>query len=115
MTNTTTTKPGNSKAIEKHGPRYAIASFTARVRGEVGCSVLNSMQSAKEQADCYLASRPAGTVDVDYSEQCGRCRGAGRLVRGKRRRSFVRCPACKGSPELIHEVRIASFVGSDRA
>ncbi len=112
MTNTT-----NRKA-EKHGPRYAIATFTVRVRGEMGCSMMHTLDAVKVQADCYLSSRPAGVVDVEYSEQCGHCRGAGRVSKNRRKLAWKPCPVCKGCPELIEEMRIATFTGaqwSDRA
>jgi hypothetical protein len=80
----------------KFGPTYSIATFTARVRGEHGLSCHGTLESAESQADCYLSSRPDGVVDVVYSEQCGRCRGAGRVSKNRR---MMPCPVCKGVSE----------------
>ncbi len=98
----------------QHGPRFARPSWTAKVRGEHGFSVLSTASLAAEQAACYLSSRPAGVVDVEYSESCGRCAGSGRRVVAKPPRlRFAPCPACSGKGELMAEQRVASYVGPE--
>lgn len=96
----------------KFGPRFAIPSFMAKVRGEHGCSCMSTMTSALAQANCYLSSRPQGVVDIEYSEQCGHCRGSGR-VPGKRRLSWHPCKVCKGQPELTPDMRVATVSGKE--
>lgn len=88
-----------SKAI-KFGPVFAYANYTAKVRGESGCSVISTMALAEEQAACYLASRPAGVVEITYSECCRHCSGSGRVRKGNRLLAWKPCPACNGQPEL---------------
>ena len=99
-----------SNTKQKFGPRYVIATYIVRVRGELGCSMVSTPALAAEQADCYLSSRPAGVVDVEYSESCGHCRGSGRVA-GRARMSWKPCPVCAGAPELLPDVRVASYVG----
>lgn len=89
----------NTKAI-KFGPVHARVTYTVKVRGEHGCSCLSSADLIDGQAECYLSSRPAGVVEVFYSEQCACCAGSGR-VRGNRRvLQWKPCPACGGKGEL---------------
>ncbi len=82
------------------GPRYVVANYLVKVRGEHGCSVLSNPYSAAGQVGCYLSSRPGGACDVTYYEQCGHCKGHGRIA-GKRRMSWLPCKHCKGQPELF--------------
>lgn len=89
----------NSKAV-KFGPVFAWGNYTVKVRGESGCSVVSTLAMAEEQAACYLSSRPAGVVDVFYSEQCRCCSGAGRVVKSRKLLAWKPCPACNGAPEL---------------
>lgn len=85
----------------KFGPRYAIPNYTVAVRGEHGCAVLSNPASAATQVACYRDNRPAGAViDVTYSEQCGHCRGHGRVA-GNRRLSWQPCKHCNGEPEVF--------------
>ncbi len=96
----------------KLGPRFAIPSYVVSVRGEHGSMVTGDPGLIEGQAECYLASRPGGVVDVEYSEHCGHCRGAGSLAK-RGRTLFARkpCPVCKGAPELVAPMRIKTFVG----
>lgn len=97
---------------EKFGPRFAVPSYIVSVRGEHGSMVTSDPAQIAGQAECYLSSRPGGVVDVDYFEQCGRCKGAGTLAkRGRVRFARKPCPTCKGQPELVPAMRIKSFVG----
>jgi hypothetical protein len=96
---------------ETYGPRYASPAWIAEVRGECGCSILSTHALAVEQAKCYLSSRPAGVVDIEYREACGHCRGAGRRSLGRYR--FAACKHCKGEGLLTEQHRIQTFVGPE--
>lgn len=95
----------------KFGPRFVIPTYTVKVVGEHGCMMTGSPETAANQVACYLESRPAGAVDVFYSEDCGHCRGHGRIA-GKRRMSFTVCKVCKGEPTVLPETRIETHYGS---
>jgi hypothetical protein len=103
----------NMTNATKFGPRYAIPNFLVAVRGEHGCAILSNRSFVKEQADCYLSSRPGAVVDVEYFETCGHCRGSGR-TQGARQYHWVVCKACKGVPST-DSFRIQSFVGNERS
>jgi len=92
----------------KFGPACSIASFTVKVRGELGCAVYGTLDGAEVQAACYLESRPDGVVDVFYSEQCGRCRGAGRISKNRRTLAWKPCPHCKGAGETTSDTLLAT-------
>lgn len=94
-----------SSKQRKYGPTFAVPSYVVKVRGECGCSVMSSADGADAQAACYLASRPAGVVDITYSEHCGHCRGAGRVSKNRRWKS---CPACAGAPEITPETHVVT-------
>jgi hypothetical protein len=95
----------------KAGPRFAIPSYVVSVRGEHGSMVTNDRALVASQVECYLSSRPGGVVDVEYFEQCGHCRGSGRKLVSRRTSKSKPCPACKGTPELVTQMRVQTFVG----
>ncbi len=97
--------------MKAFGPRFARSSWVAKVRGEHGCSVLSTQALAVEQAACYLESRPAGVVDLEYTESCGCCSGSGRIARGRMR--FRPCKACNGAGELVAPQRVQTFSGPE--
>lgn len=106
------------KATLVFGPRYAVPCWTVTVRGECGSAMLSRAELVQEQVACYLSSRPAGVVDVEYSEHCGACGGSGRKSVGKRVRRYVNCKACKGHPFMALPMRLTTHVGpqwTDRA
>jgi DnaJ-class molecular chaperone len=92
----------------KAGPAHSIASFTVKVRGEHGCTVCSTADGAAGQAACYLSSRPAGQVDVFYSEQCGRCRGSGRVSKNRRTLAWMPCPVCAGAAETTPDTLLVT-------
>ncbi len=91
----------------KHGPVHVTPSYTVRVRGEHGCSVLSRPELVRDQVECYLNSRPHGIVDVYYSEHCARCSGSGRVLKSRSTLSWGVCPACKGEPNRVLNILIA--------
>jgi len=101
-----------SNAAVKFGPTYSIASFTVKVRGELGYSVMSTLDGAEAQAACYLESRPSGCVEITYSEQCGRCRGAGRVSKNRRKLAWMPCPCCKGAGETTPDTLLSTRLGS---
>lgn len=85
------------------GPRFVVPTYTVAVRGEQGCMMTGSPASAAAQVACYRDNRPpTAIVAVTYSEQCGHCRGNGRVT-GKRRLSWAPCKRCDGQPDLFSE------------
>lgn len=98
-----------NKAV-KLGPVHAYSTYTVKVRGEHGCMTTSDPASIDGQAECYLASRPAGVVEVFYSEQCKCCSGAGRLLKSRRTLTWKPCPACNGQPELHADELIRTIV-----
>jgi DnaJ-class molecular chaperone len=92
----------------KAGPAHSIASFTVKVRGEIGCTVCSTADGAESQAACYLSTRPLGQVDVFYSEQCARCRGAGRVSKNRRTLAWMTCPVCKGAAETTPDTLLVT-------
>lgn len=85
-----------------HGPVHAVPTYTVKVRGEYGCAMLSRADMVPEQVRCYLSSRPNGSVEIWYSEHCGRCGGSGKLRKKRSRVMFATrpCPACGGNPEI---------------
>jgi hypothetical protein len=90
------------------GPAFSVANYTIKVRGEHGCTVTGTYAVALSQAHCYLDSRPAGTVDILYSEVCGHCRGSGRICKSKRTLTWKPCPVCNGNPETCPDTLLAT-------
>lgn len=95
-----------SKSIKAatHGPVHTVHGYTVSVRGESGCAVVGTLDMVRSQAECYLSSRPVGVVDVEYYEQCGRCRGAARVCTNRRQMTWEACPVCAGRGELHTEM-----------
>ena len=90
----------NTKA-PKFGPVHATPAYTITIRGEHGASIYGNPEHVDGQIECYLSSRPAGVVDVTYSEHCAKCSGSGRVRANRRMLSWRPCPACGGSPDLF--------------
>lgn len=100
------------------GPVRKLVSYTCKVRGEHGSASYSDLSLVPEQVRCYLSSRPAGVVDVEYSECCAHCSGSGRVRIPRRIMAWKPCPVCNGAPEFCAPMRVATYSGlswSDRA
>lgn len=101
------------KIAPSFGPKHKLISYTCKVRGEYGSASYSDPSFVLEQVRCYLSSRPAGVVDVEYSECCAHCSGTGRVRIPRRIMAYRECPVCKGAPELCPPIQVASYAGPD--
>lgn len=51
-------------------------SYLVKVRGEHGCSVMATLESAVGQAEHYRSATAGRVVDIFETRACGHCRGA---------------------------------------